>query len=194
MRPALVLADPELMACAPPHDAGGDRDERAGARDRRRSTRRSRTRWRAWRALRAAALLARGRAPSRPTARRSRSARCWRATPSGSTGIAVHHALCQTIVRTAGTPHAETNAVMLPHSARLMAAARPEALAGLAEALGDRIDVARRPAAGTWRGFAWACEQQLRRVAEAVAAHRLLEQHARPPGEAELLAVLRAAL
>ena len=40
---------------------------------------------------------------------------------SASTGIALHHAVCQTLVRTAGSPHAETNAVMLPHSARLMA-------------------------------------------------------------------------
>ena len=33
VRPALVLADPDLMACAPASDARGQRDERAGARD-----------------------------------------------------------------------------------------------------------------------------------------------------------------
>lgn len=51
--------------------------------------------------------------------------------------IALHHAVCQTIVRTAGAPHAETNAVMLPHSARLMVSRAPDALGALAGALGD---------------------------------------------------------
>ena len=56
---------------------------------------------------------------------------------SGAAGIAVHHAVCQSVVRVAGTPHAETNAVMLPHSARFMVARAPGPLAELAEALGD---------------------------------------------------------
>ena len=46
-----------------------------------------------------------------------------------------HHAVCQTIVRTAGAPHAETNAVMLPHSVRLMAARAPAAVASFGAAL-----------------------------------------------------------
>ncbi len=58
---------------------------------------------------------------------------------SGSTGIAVHHAICQTIVRTAGTPHAETNAVMLPHSARLMEPRAPEAMRAFTEAVGTDV-------------------------------------------------------
>jgi maleylacetate reductase len=57
----------------------------------------------------------------------------------GSTGLGVHHAVCQTIVRVAGTPHAETNAVMLPHFARLMAERAPDALGSLASALGDPV-------------------------------------------------------
>lgn len=35
-------------------------------------------------------------------------------------GFAIHHALCQTIVRIAETPHAETNAIVLPHVVRLV--------------------------------------------------------------------------
>jgi alcohol dehydrogenase class IV len=54
----------------------------------------------------------------------------------GTTGLAVHHAVCQTIVRACGTPHAETNAVMLPHSARLMAARAPREMGEFARALG----------------------------------------------------------
>ncbi|MGB1583369.1 MAG: iron-containing alcohol dehydrogenase [Solirubrobacterales bacterium] len=34
----------------------------------------------------------------------------------GATGYAIHHVVCQTIVRTAGVPHAPTYGVMLPYS------------------------------------------------------------------------------
>jgi alcohol dehydrogenase class IV len=55
----------------------------------------------------------------------------------GSTGFALHHALCQTTVRVLGTPHAETNAVLLPHSVRFVDPRAPEALAALAGALAE---------------------------------------------------------
>lgn len=54
----------------------------------------------------------------------------------GTTGLAVHHALCQTIVRVAGTPHAATNAVMLPHTIAFMADRAPREIAALGTALG----------------------------------------------------------
>lgn len=64
-----------------------------------------------------------------------------------SAGYAVHHVLCQTTVRVAGTGHAQTNAAMLPQTIRLMQGRAPEALAALADALGtspeqlaDRVD------------------------------------------------------
>ena len=71
-------------------------------------------------ALRAAELIADG-APGDPAGRGAALGALLAGYASARTGIAVHHAVCQTIVRTAGTPHAETNAVMLPHSAGLMA-------------------------------------------------------------------------
>lgn len=55
----------------------------------------------------------------------------------GLTGFALHHALCQTIVRVGGTPHAETNAVMLPHTVDLMAHRAPGPVGRFAAALGD---------------------------------------------------------
>lgn len=55
----------------------------------------------------------------------------------GTTGFAVHHAVCQTIVRVSGTPHAETNAVMLPYTVDLMAHRAPRAVGRFAAALGD---------------------------------------------------------
>ena len=56
---------------------------------------------------------------------------------SGMTGFAVHHATCQLLVRTAGSPHAQTNAVMLPHFAGMMAGRVPGVVGEFAAALGD---------------------------------------------------------
>jgi maleylacetate reductase len=55
----------------------------------------------------------------------------------GTTGFAVHHALCQTTVRTVGLPHAQTNAVVLPHSAAFMADRASAEVGRFAAALGD---------------------------------------------------------
>jgi maleylacetate reductase len=55
----------------------------------------------------------------------------------GAAGFAVHHAICQTTVRTVGLPHAETNAVVLPQSAAFMASRAPGAVGRFAAALGD---------------------------------------------------------
>ena len=52
--------------------------------------------------------------------------------PDGSAGLAVHHIVCQTIVRVCGTPHAQTNAVMLPHFTRMMDRNAPEPMATVA--------------------------------------------------------------
>jgi alcohol dehydrogenase class IV len=55
----------------------------------------------------------------------------------GTTGFAVHHALCQTTVRVAGLPHAQVNALMLPHTAGLMGTRAPGPVGRFAAALGD---------------------------------------------------------
>jgi alcohol dehydrogenase class IV len=49
----------------------------------------------------------------------------------GCAGFAVHHAVCQTTVRVLGTPHAQTNAVMLPHTVDFVAARDRDALQGV---------------------------------------------------------------
>jgi alcohol dehydrogenase class IV len=123
---------------------------------------------------------------------------------SGATGIAVHHAVCQTIVRTAGTPHAETNAVMLPHFARLMSGRAPAAMGAFAAALGDP---AGDPGAAAGRLEALAArsgytrlselgvgEEQLPAVAAAAAGHPLLANTPEPPDEEELTRLLHGAL
>jgi alcohol dehydrogenase class IV len=52
-----------------------------------------------------------------------------------SAGMGLHHLVCQTLVRLCGTPHAETNAAVLPHSVALLAGRSPEVYERLAEAL-----------------------------------------------------------
>ena len=53
-----------------------------------------------------------------------------------TTGYALHHVVCQTLVRMVGTPHAETNATMLPATMNAMRPRAPEEIASLASALG----------------------------------------------------------
>jgi alcohol dehydrogenase class IV len=53
-----------------------------------------------------------------------------------SAGFALHHVVCQTLVRVLEIPHAETNATMLPRTMAAMRSRAPEAIASLATALG----------------------------------------------------------
>ena len=123
---------------------------------------------------------------------------------SGMTGFAVHHATCQQLVRIAGSPHAQTNAVMLPHFAGMMSGRAPGVMGELARALGDPVG-APEAAAGraaklsarsghTRLGTLGVEEQHLPRVAEAVMRHPALQNTPDPPDEAELLGLLRDAL
>ncbi len=51
-------------------------------------------------------------------------------------GLALHHVLSQTVVRVHATPHAETNAALLPHTIEALARRDPAQGRALAEALG----------------------------------------------------------
>lgn len=62
-----------------------------------------------------------------------------------SAAFGMHHVICQTLVRVCGSPHAETNAAMLPHTMAFMAPRAPDEIAALCEALGaDPADLATR--------------------------------------------------
>jgi len=54
----------------------------------------------------------------------------------GSVGMALHHKLCHVLGGSFNLPHAETHTVMLPHATAFNAASAPEAMAGIARALG----------------------------------------------------------
>ena len=122
---------------------------------------------------------------------------------SGMTGFAVHHATCQLLVRTAGSPHAQTNAVMLPHFARMMAGRVPGVMGEFARALGDPEgdpDAAGGRAAKlsarsghTRLATLGVKEEHLPQVATAVMQHPALANTPEAPDEGELLALLRAA-
>ncbi|MGH2847536.1 MAG: iron-containing alcohol dehydrogenase, partial [Thermoleophilaceae bacterium] len=136
VRPALVVADPELMASAPLTGlAASAMNALAHAMEALYTPLRNPVADMA--ALRAATLLAEGVTREPPERERLALGALLAGWAIGSAGSAFHHALCQTIVRSAGTPHAETNAVVLPHSARLMAGRAPGAMSELARALGD---------------------------------------------------------
>ncbi len=123
---------------------------------------------------------------------------------SGMTGFAVHHATCQLLVGMAGSPHAQTNAVMLPHFAGMMSARVPGVMGELARALGDP-EGAPEAAAGraaklsarsghTRLATLGVEEEHLPRVAAAVMQHPALQNTPDPPDEPELLELLRSAL
>jgi len=52
-----------------------------------------------------------------------------------SAAFGMHHVICQTLVRLCGTPHAETNAAILPRALAFMAPRVPDGLQPLADAL-----------------------------------------------------------
>ena len=187
VRPALVLADPELMASAPPEPlAATAMNALAHAMEALYTPLANPVSSMA--ALRAAALLASDDRESLALGA------VLAGYASGSTGIAVHHALCQTLVREAGTPHAETNAVMLPHSARLVEGRAPEALRAFTEALPVELPALAARSGHTRLGSLGVREEQLPGVAETAAAHPYTANTPNPPGPEELLAVLREAL
>jgi maleylacetate reductase len=130
VRPALVIAEPGLMASQPMPDLaasamnalahaieslygpGAGPPSRMAAR-------------------RAIELFETGLTPEDPIRDELALAAILAGYAVGCSGFAVHHAVCQTTVRLLGTPHAQTNAVVLPHSVRFVAGRDPAAVEGV---------------------------------------------------------------
>ena len=123
---------------------------------------------------------------------------------SGSAGYAFIHVLCQTTVRVAGTPHAQTYAVVLPHGLRLLEQRVPELLTRVAAAmgagdpapelaaarvahLGAQAHVVRLSALGV-------TDEHVREIAEQASERLELQNTPEPPSRDELESVLHAAL
>jgi len=63
---------------------------------------------------------------------------CGYAVDSAKFGL--HHVICQSLVRVCGTPHAETNATILPRAASFLSSRSPDAFNELASAIGTDLD------------------------------------------------------
>ncbi len=91
-----------------------------------------------WTALRGAGQIASALDEARDSRDRAALAEgailCGYAIDSGL--FSIHHVVCQTLVRVCGSPHAETNAAILPRAMAFMEPRAPDAIASLAEAIG----------------------------------------------------------
>ena len=112
--------------------------------------------------------------------------------------FALHHVVCQTLVRTLRIPHAETNATMLPRTMAAMRGRAPEAIEALAEALGteiERIEGRIETLGGGPRRLSelGADESAVDAAVEAMLARAELGFTPNPPDAAELRALIESA-
>jgi alcohol dehydrogenase class IV len=111
--------------------------------------------------------------------------------------FAIHHVICQTLVRTVGTPHAETNAAILPEAMGFMRERASEQIAALADALGsdpeslpERIaELGRRQGLGELGADA----ERLGEALDAIEARPELAFTPRPPDREALRTLIEAA-
>ncbi|MEA2481562.1 MAG: maleylacetate reductase [Thermoleophilaceae bacterium] len=147
VRPSLVIADPQLMASQPmPGLAGSAMNALAHTTESLYVPLANPVAEGA--ALRAAELFGSGLGEEEPRRDDLALAALLGSWAVGTTGYAFHHVVCQTIVRVGGTPHAETNAVMIPHTVRFAQPRAPERIGRLEAALGRPVaDLAARSGA-----------------------------------------------
>jgi maleylacetate reductase len=115
-----------------------------------------------------------------------------------SAGYALHHVVCQTLVWKLGTPHAETNAAMLPLTMEAMRSRDSEAIGAFAAAIGaapatigERIQ---ELAGGELRLRDLGADRgRLESVVAAVGARAELANTPDPPAQEEVRALLEAA-
>jgi maleylacetate reductase len=126
-------------------------------------------------------------------------AACLAGRAFGTAGGSLHHSVCHLLGGTAGLPHAQTHAIVLPHVIAFLEPALTSALAGLARALAaDPADAAGAvwdlgAKAGTPHGLRalGLAEASLPALASALAGHALASP--RPVTHEDVLALLTAA-
>jgi alcohol dehydrogenase class IV len=111
--------------------------------------------------------------------------------------FALHHVICQTVVRVCGSPHAETNASVLPESMRAMRGRAPDQIERLAAAVGatpetlpERLRELGRPPG---LGAAGADASRLEEALDAIEARPQLAYTPDPPGREELRRIVKSA-
>jgi alcohol dehydrogenase class IV len=146
IRPSLVICDPEVMASQPmPELAASAMNALAHACEAR------------WNdngtpitdtiAERGARLITDGLEADDPDRHALALGAVHAAYAFGLVGVGVHHVVCQTIVQRLRTPHAATNAVILPYSFALMGRRSPASIAALDRAFGRAAGTRVRAAA-----------------------------------------------
>jgi maleylacetate reductase len=114
-------------------------------------------------------------------------------------GMGVHHGLAQLVGGRTGIPHGLANAVLLAHCIRFNAEAVPEAVAGIATALGapdaaDAVDALRQRLGLPARfGELGITDDDLEAVARLSQGNRSVQVNPRPVSEADALTILQAA-
>jgi alcohol dehydrogenase class IV len=203
VRPSVVLADPALMASQPmPQLAASALNALAHAVEAL-YTPLTNPAARAL-GLGAAQLIAGGLGEAEPDRDRLALGALQAGWAAGSAGYAFIHVLCQTTVRVAGTPHAQTYAVMLPHGLRMLESRVPELLTRVAAALGAG-DPTPELAAGRAAHLAaqahvlrlstlGVTEAHIEEIAGAASARAELQNTPDPPSRPELTELLRSAL
>ena len=194
VRPALVICDPALMASQPMPDlAASAMNALAHAVEALYTPLANPVAEMA--ALRAGQLIAEGLGGEEPKREALALGALLAGYAVGLTGLAVHHAVCQTIVRVCGTPHAQTNAVMLPHFVRFMEPRAPREIGLLHEALGRDVESLAARAGVTTLGELGVTEDALPRVMEGVAQRGDIPANTPgAPSAGDLEPVLRYAL
>ncbi len=115
----------------------------------------------------------------------------------GSAGLGLHHAICQTLVRTCDVGHAATNAAMLPHTASELARRYPDQLEAAGRALATPLAglgprLAELGGGGRLRDLG-VTAGDLDRVARAAAGRDEIRSMPDPPDAAALRELLAAA-
>jgi alcohol dehydrogenase class IV len=203
VRPAVVIADPRVMASQPmPQLAASAINALAHASEALYTPLTNPAAQLS--GLEAASLIAQGLGASEPDREQLALGALLGGWAAGSAGYAFIHVLCQTTVRVAGTPHAQTYAVILPHGLRLMESRTPELLTRLAEALGA-TDPTPELAAGRAAHLAaqahvvrlsalGATKDDIPEIVEQASGRAELQNTPDPPTPAELTQLLEAAL
>jgi alcohol dehydrogenase class IV len=111
--------------------------------------------------------------------------------------FALHHVICQTVVRVCGSSHAETNAAVLPHAMAAMETRAPVQIEALAGAIGTepgriagRIAELGRPRG---IGAAGADRSRLEAALDGIEQRPELQFTPDPPDRAELRSIVEAA-
>jgi maleylacetate reductase len=111
--------------------------------------------------------------------------------------FAIHHVICQTLVRELGISHAETNAAILPHAIAFMRERAPEQIGDLAKALDTDLDSLPDRIAGLGRplglGELGAEKAGLEGALDAIEARPQLAFTPEPPNRQQLRTIIEAA-